>query len=246
MDQLQKIRERARYGLDAPGILYGCWVGWAICLGLQLVCPYFDFQGKSYPLWGLFLLGQVLLLPSGLLMLLYGTYGKFRHRDRMLSMIPWKGSEEVLDVGTGLGLLMIGAAKRLTNGKAIGIDIWSAKDLSGNFAEGTIRNATLEGVLEKIQVLSEDARAMSFKDNSFDVVLSNLCLHNIEEKEGREKACTEIARVLRPGGIALISDFQKTGEYAVFFSRRGLKVEKFGPYWKNTFLGLTILKVTKN
>ena len=43
-------------------------------------------------------------------------------------MIPWRGNETVLDVGTGRGLLMIGAARRLTTGISVGIDIWSAKD----------------------------------------------------------------------------------------------------------------------
>lgn len=235
MNRHQKLPQRAKYGLDAPGILYGCFIAWAIFLILQVLFPF----GVVW--WA----GQILSLPFGIIMLLYGTYGKFRHRDRMLSMIDWKGTEKVLDVGTGLGLLLIGAAKRLTTGKAIGIDIWSAKDLSGNFAAATLKNAELEGVKDKIEVLSEDARSLSFPDNTFDVILSNLCIHNIPPKEGREQACLEIARVLKSGGVALISDFQKTGEYTETFLRVGLKVEKLGPYWKNTFLGLTVLKVTK-
>jgi len=178
-------------------------------------------------------------------MLLYGTYGKFRHRDRMISMVDWNGNENVLDVGTGLGLLLIGAAKRLTTGKAVGVDIWSSKDLSGNFAAATLRNAELEGVKDKVEVLSQDARTLSFPDNSFDVILSNLCIHNIPPKEGRVQACLEIARVLKPGGVALVSDFQKTEEYTEAFLSKGLDVEKLGPFWRDTFLGLTVLKVTK-
>ena len=191
------------------------------------------------------MLGQILSLPFGVIMLLYGTYGKFRHRDRMISMVDWKGNENVLDVGTGLGLLLIGAAKRLTTGKAVGVDIWSAKDLSGNFAAATLRNAELEGVKDKVEVLSQDARTLSFPDNSFDVILSNLCIHNIPPKEGRVQACLEIARVLKPGGVALVSDFQKTEEYTEAFLSKGLDVEKLGPFWRDTFLGLTVLKVTK-
>ena len=70
-------------------------------------------------------------------MILYSKFGKFRHRDRMLKMVNWKGDEIVLDVGTGRGLMMIGAARKLTSGKSVGIDIWSKKDLSGNSMEKT-------------------------------------------------------------------------------------------------------------
>jgi SAM-dependent methyltransferase len=235
MNLHQKLPQRAKYGLDAPGILYGCFIAWAIFLILQL----------CFPLGIVWILGQILSLPFGVIMLLYGTYGKFRHRDRMISMVDWNGNENVLDVGTGLGLLLIGAAKRLTTGKAVGVDICSSKDLSGNFAAATLRNAELEGVKDKVEVLSQDARTLSFPDNSFDVILSNLCIHNIPPKEGRVQACLEIARVLKPGGVALVSDFQKTEEYTEAFLSKGLDVEKLGPFWRDTFLGLTVLKVTK-
>lgn len=40
-----------------------------------------------------------------------------------MDTIGWLEDESVLGVGTGLGLLMIGAAKKLTTGKSYGIDI---------------------------------------------------------------------------------------------------------------------------
>jgi arsenite methyltransferase len=39
----------------------------------------------------------------------------------MLNIISWTGNEQVLDIGTGKGLLMIGAAKRLITGKSTGL-----------------------------------------------------------------------------------------------------------------------------
>ena len=53
------------------------------------------------------------LIAEGLLFLLYVKVGKFRHRDFMLSLHPWRGDEQVLDVGCGRGLLLAGAAKRI-------------------------------------------------------------------------------------------------------------------------------------
>jgi len=163
----------------------------------------------------------------------------------MLSMVNWKGDESVLDVGTGRGLLAIGAAKRLRSGKAVGIDIWSTKDLSGNAMEKTLHNADLEGVGEKVDIKSGDATAMKFPDESFDVVLSNLCLHNIPSREGRDKACREILRVLKPGGKAVISDFIKTGDYVKAFEAEGARTSRTAMDFVFTFPPLRIVEVEK-
>jgi ubiquinone/menaquinone biosynthesis C-methylase UbiE len=158
-------------------------------------------------------------MPSG---------ASFAHRDMMLNMLNWRGDERVLDVGTGRGLLLIGAARRLKTGTATGIDIWSTKDLSGNSLERTQANIDLEGVKNKVDLKGDDARKLSFPDASFDVILSNLCIHNIPAAEARAQACREIARVLKPGGTALISDFIHTGAYQKTFIACRLKVSRTG------------------
>ncbi|HTB22738.1 MAG TPA: class I SAM-dependent methyltransferase [bacterium] len=203
---------------------------------------------------GIFLrLAGYTLLLCGLLMcaeaavwIFYVQRGKFLRRDRMLAMIDWTGDERVLDVGTGRGLLMIGAAKKLTRGTSVGIDIWSADDMLNNSHAATMRNAVLEGVLNRIEIKDEDARRMSFADASFDVVLSNLCIHNIPSKEGRDKACREIARVLKPGGVALISDLLFTDHYHRVFEEEGMAVTAVQPpFWEACFPGQRILKAVK-
>src|SRR5262245_12706078 len=77
------------------------------------------------------------LLVVAALFLWYSRVGKLRQRDRLLDPVRWAGDETVLDVGCGRGLLLIGAAQRLTDGRAVGIDIWSRVDLSGNWPEVT-------------------------------------------------------------------------------------------------------------
>lgn len=86
---------------------------------------------------------------------------------------------------------------------------------------------------------------MSFPDNSFDVILSNLCLHNIYDKTIRLRACNEIARVLKPGGVAIISDFKHTREYAETLRKAGLRVERKMPNL-TTYPPLRILLAYKN
>jgi ubiquinone/menaquinone biosynthesis C-methylase UbiE len=148
--------------------------------------------------------------------------GKIRERDTYLDKINWNGHERVLDVGCGLGLFLIGAAKRLPTGRAVGIDKWQQEDLSGNNAAGTLRNAMIEGVADKVDVHTGDARKLPFPDASFDVVLSSMALHNIYNAGERQIAVREIARVLAPGGRVLIVDVRHTSKYAATLRDAGL------------------------
>jgi arsenite methyltransferase len=236
---------KPEYGIDAPGVIRNLFLAAVFVFLVAIFFPSVKVGSITFivrPMaWNL----APWLALGGALMLIYSKWGKFRHRDRMLSLTSWTGAEKVLDVGTGRGLLMIGAAKKLTTGKSTGIDIWSAKDLSGNRPENTLRNAELEGVAERVEVRNEDATKMSFADATFDVVVSNLCIHNIPTREGRAKACREIVRVLKPGGVALISDFIHLGEYAAVFRQAGATVKRAGWFWTDTFPPLGILRVTK-
>ncbi|HEX6974816.1 MAG TPA: class I SAM-dependent methyltransferase [Vicinamibacterales bacterium] len=148
--------------------------------------------------------------------------GKIRERETYLDTIDWNGTERVLDVGCGLGLFLVGAAKRISTGRAVGIDKWQQEDLSGNNAAGTLRNATIEDVADKVEVLTGDARKLPFADASFDVVLSSMALHNIYNAGERQTALREIARVLAPGGRVLIVDVRHTSQYAVTLRDAGL------------------------
>src|ERR1700749_1873481 len=86
--------------------------------------------------------------------------GKIRERDTYLDKVNWNGHERVLDVGCGLGLFLIGAAKRLSTGHAVGIDKWQQEDLSDNNAAGTLSNAMIESVADKVEVHTGDARKL--------------------------------------------------------------------------------------
>ncbi len=236
---------RPDYGIDAPGVVRNLFVIGALLLVLGSLFPVLRI-GPVILLWksGALVTG-LLCLIEGVLMVVYAKHGKFLHRDRMLGMVNWKGNESVLDVGTGRGLLMIGAAKKLTTGGCVGIDIWSTKDLSGNAMEKTLQNADLEGVCNKVDIQSGDASAMKFPDASFDVVVSNLCIHNIPTREGRDQACREIVRVLKPGGKAIISDFIKTGDYVKAFNAAGNTTSRTGLDFLRTFPPLRIIEVQK-
>ena len=100
----------------------------------------------------LFLVFSLLFTVLTVKFIYYVNAGKLRLRDRLLSMVDWQGNETVLDIGTGRGLLMIGAAKKLTSAKCIGIDIGSQVDMHENNPKDTLKNAQLEGVSDKVEV----------------------------------------------------------------------------------------------
>ncbi len=234
--------EKPNYGIDAlPAARNLALISLTAIVMFALTFVVDSFGGLRQ----MFLSFAISFLIAPVLMVLYAKIGKFSHRDRMLDMVNWRGDEQVLDVGTGRGLLMIGAAKHLTSGRVTGIDIWNAADLSGNRKENTLKNADLEGVAAMIDIRDEDARKMSFPDETFDVILSNLCLHNIPAKEGRREACREIARVLNPGGTAVLSDFKSNSLYESTLKDLGLKTSRSLTSIFRTFPPLTILKVQK-
>jgi ubiquinone/menaquinone biosynthesis C-methylase UbiE len=111
-------------------------------------------------------------------------------------------------------LLLVGAAKRLTSGRAVGLDLWRTRDQAGNDPAATLANAQAEGVAERVELCDGDARRLPFDNQAFDVVISSLALHNIPGAAGQAAALGEIVRVLKPGGRVAILDFRNTGQYA--------------------------------
>jgi arsenite methyltransferase len=218
--------ETPDYGVDAPNVLRNLFLMGAVCLLVGIFGPSHIHLGQVdfLPRPMLFGTGTLLVL-EGLLFLFYVKVGKYYHRDRMLSLRKWRGDEQVLDVGCGRGLLLAGAAKLLVDGgKATGIDIWSNVDMGGNSEAATLHNLELEGISDRCTLLGIPAQEMPFPDASFDVILSNPCLHNIYDRETRRRALEQIVRVLKPGGQAILSDYKLTGEYAAQLQTAGLLV----------------------
>lgn len=225
LDMPPPAQGKANYGWDAPGIMLRLLAVGAVLVAMGVALMLLRPWAFSLAAGGVLIAAGAVPLTLGLAMLQYSLAGKRRTRDAMLNLVTWFGDEMVLDVGTGAGLLMIGAAKRLTRGgRAVGIDIWASKDLSYNSALTTARNVAVEGVADRTEVRTENATRLSFPDATFDVALSLLCLHNITPKPQQAAACREIARVLKPGGRVVIGDYVPTHGYARALRDAGLDV----------------------
>ncbi len=176
--------------------------------------------------------------------------GKFLEWEQLLDDLHLCGDEAVLDMGCGRGAVLTAVARRLTTGRATGIDIWSTKDQSGNARNVTLLNASLESVGDRVQIETGDIRTLPYSDETFDLVVSSLAIHNIRSNADRKRAIGEGFRVLKPGGRMVIADIRATKIYeealrslgASNVARRQLG---WRFWWGNPFASTTLLSASK-
>jgi arsenite methyltransferase len=221
------------YGLDAPPVVRNLFLAAALGLVLWLAAALHIWSGAVRLSLGATDLRMVLAPAAfsigvscplmALWMIWSSRVGKVRQRERLLDTLSWTGAEQVLDVGCGRGLMLLGAAKRLRGGRAVGIDLWRREDLGQNRPGAVWTNAALEGVADRIALETADMRALPFADASFDLVLSQAAVHNLSQATDRARALREISRVLRPGGRLLLADIRHLGEYAAVLRAEGIE-----------------------
>jgi arsenite methyltransferase len=210
-----------RYGIDAPYVPALMAAGLLACLGVIAFTP---LKG-----WWL----SAIILAILLALYLHTTLrGKFVVWRELLDAQTWRGSEQVLDLGCGRGAVLLMAAAHVPHGNAIGVDIWSSKDQSGNAMDVTTRNAEAEGVADRVTLKTADMRELPFSDGSFDLVVSNVAIHNISDRAGRERAIEEAWRVLRPGGRLLIADISNSRQYQQQLAALGVDARRRALGWR--------------
>lgn len=100
----------------------------------------------------------------------------------------------------------------------------------------------MEGVLDRVEVSADDARSLQFEAGSFDVVVSNFVVHEMDTKAERETMLREIVRVLRPGGRVALVDFVFTGECVKLLRAHGLADADRDPIGSLPLLTLGLLR----
>lgn len=214
---MQTPPRKGRYGIDAPYVPVLMMAGSLLCLGLAVF-------GHMASLW---ISAVILWLLSGIY--LHTTLrGKFRVWRQLLDGLALHGDERILDLGCGRGAVLLMAAGYVPQGRAVGVDIWSGKDQSGNAMAMTEENAAAEGVADRVELHTQDMRQLPFEPDSFDLVVSSVAIHNIGTEIGRDQAIDEAWRVLRPGGRLLIADISKSHRYRQRLEGLGASVT-----WRN-------------
>ena len=122
----------------------------------------------------------------------------------------------ILDLATGTADLAIALAKRNPQTHIIGMDI-SEKML--DIGKQKVKQRNLEN---QIELCLGDAASLPFEDDSFDAITVAFGVRNFEDLG---KGLSEISRVLKPGGQAVILEFSMPERFPVkqlyrFYFRR--------------------------
>jgi SAM-dependent methyltransferase len=120
----------------------------------------------------------------------YGGQTQIEHLHRYMLAREWCRGKDVLDVasGEGYGTALLAQVAR----SALGVEL----------AADAVAHAAAAYITENLRFAVGDARVLPNPDQSFDVVVS---FETIEHFAEHDKFLMEIKRVLRPGGLLIVS-----------------------------------------
>ena len=130
----------------------------------------------------------------------YEKYGSFTfeaYAQPLIQCVKFKPGHRVLDVACGPGIPSLIISPLVNPGGTV-----TGIDLAPGMIELAWQKAKKRG-LKNISFQEADVEALPFPDESFDIVL---CNHGLVHMTNREKALTEILRVLKKGqGVLAVS-----------------------------------------
>lgn len=136
----------------------------------------------------------------------------------LLDHFPVGDYQNYLDIGCGTGFPLIDISQRLGKScQAYGLDPWKEAVLRAQSKIETLG-------LTNIHLIGQDASAIPFPDNHFDLITSNLGINNFENPAA---VLSECYRVLKPGAPLCITT-NLTGTFREFFGIFAATLEESG------------------
>lgn len=235
-------RIKGKYGVDAP------YIPAIFFIVTVLLLVYAATSTGSNRGWGVIF--AVFFGAQCAIYLNATLRGKFVVWEQILEGLNVNPAPRVLDVGCGRGMVIIEALSAIPNSSAVGLDLWRSRDQSGNDPAALTANATLNDVNDRLEIVTEDMTDMSLPDDSFDLVVSNVAIQNIKNREARKKAIEQIYRVTKPGGEIRIVDIQYVRQYEADLEALGAKDVSvhsvgFNGWFGNPFYASKLVAATK-
>jgi len=119
-------------------------------------------------------------------------------RKRMGRLLPEGNNLSVLDLATGTGDQLLALHDTGTVSFGVGLDMAAEMMAIG------MKKIEVRGLADRLTMVRGDASVIPFADNSFDAVTITFGIRNLVDVR---TGLTEMLRVLRPGGRALILEF---------------------------------------
>jgi SAM-dependent methyltransferase len=143
----------------------------------------------------------------------------------LATQVDWRQGAEVLEVGCGAGWMWAEAAARLPNELSL-----TLTDLSTGMVREAVDRVGSLGRYRRTSGRVADIQELPFRSGAFDVVVAIYVLHHVPDTR---RALGEMARVLRPGGMALVACVGD-GHLAELHQ---IRQEVFGPSWAGVTAG---------
>lgn len=120
-------------------------------------------------------------------------------RRRAIATLALTGRERLLDVCTGTADVAVGAARRPTGAaRVVGVDF------SGAMLTHGLEKVRRRHLAERVNLVRGDAMGLPVASGSVDAATIAFGIRNVQRPE---EACSELLRVLRPGGRLAILEF---------------------------------------
>ena len=127
-------------------------------------------------------------------------------RKKAIKLLQSIQPQNILDVATGTGDFAIESIQILKPKKIVGVDI------SQGMLDVAKERIEKKGLQDIFDVQLGDSENLQFADNSFDAVTVAFGVRNFEDLE---KGLSEIHRVLRPGGKAIILELSNPTAFPI-------------------------------